>query len=53
LNGINLNHISRGSSLNATARCLIRAAYGEAASFNDLAPGEFNLLLGTINKKIQ
>ncbi|CAF3455249.1 unnamed protein product [Rotaria socialis] len=48
LNGINISHVSRGSSLNATARSLIRAAYGESASFNNLAPGEFDLLLGFI-----
>ncbi|CAF2984155.1 unnamed protein product [Rotaria sp. Silwood2] len=46
LNGINLGHVSRGPSLNITARSLVRAAYGEKASFNDLAPGEFDLLLG-------
>jgi hypothetical protein len=39
--------------LNATARSLVRAAYGEMASFNDLAPGEFDLLLSKRNKKIQ
>ncbi|CAF2883409.1 unnamed protein product [Rotaria sp. Silwood2] len=49
LNGINLGHISRGSSLNAIARCLVCAAYAETASFNDLAAGEFALLLGMIN----
>ncbi|CAF4668153.1 unnamed protein product, partial [Rotaria sp. Silwood2] len=48
LNGINLGHISRSSSLNATARCLVRAAYGETASFNDFAPEEFDLLLSFI-----
>ncbi|CAF5182061.1 unnamed protein product, partial [Rotaria sp. Silwood1] len=31
--------------MNATARSLARAAYGEKVSFNDLAPGEFDLLL--------
>ncbi|CAF5032288.1 unnamed protein product, partial [Rotaria sp. Silwood1] len=45
LNGINLSHISRCSSLNATVRCLVRTAYGEIASFNDLASGEFDLIL--------
>ncbi|CAF1417355.1 unnamed protein product [Rotaria sordida] len=46
LNGINLGHISRGPSLNATARSLVRAAYGEKAPFNDLASRESDLLLG-------
>ncbi|CAF4617646.1 unnamed protein product [Rotaria sp. Silwood1] len=45
LNEINLGHVARGSSLNATARCLVRTAYGETASFNDLASGGFDLLL--------
>jgi len=36
--------------LNATARALVRTAYGETASFNDLAPGEFDILLGEVNK---
>ncbi|CAF3960462.1 unnamed protein product, partial [Rotaria sp. Silwood1] len=31
--------------MNATVRSLARAAYGEKVSFNDLAPGEFDLLL--------
>ncbi|CAF1265868.1 unnamed protein product [Rotaria sp. Silwood1] len=48
LNGINLDHIERGSSLNATARSVVRAAYGEKASFKDLADGEFDLLLSFI-----
>jgi hypothetical protein len=52
LNGINLGYISRGPSLNATARSLVRAAYGETASFNSLAAGEFDLVLGKISKKI-
>ncbi|CAM4836850.1 unnamed protein product [Rotaria magnacalcarata] len=46
LNGIDISHVSRGSSLNATARSLIRAAYGESASYNNLVPGEFDSLLG-------
>ncbi|CAF1055579.1 unnamed protein product [Rotaria sordida] len=45
LNGINLDHISRGPSLNTTARSLVRAACDEKVSFNDLAPREFDLLL--------
>jgi hypothetical protein len=51
LNGINLGYISRGPSLNATARSLVRAAYGETASFNSLAAGKFDLVLGKIRKK--
>ncbi|CAF1286528.1 unnamed protein product [Rotaria sordida] len=45
LNGTDLSHIARGPSLNVTARSLVRAAYGEKASFNDFAPGEFDRLL--------
>ena len=48
-----MGHVPRGSPSNVTARSLIRAAYGETASFNDLAPGEFDILLGKINRKIQ
>ena len=32
---------------------VVRAAYGETASFNSLAPGEFDVLLGKTNKAIQ
>ncbi|CAF3946533.1 unnamed protein product, partial [Rotaria sp. Silwood1] len=46
LNGINLDHISRGPSLNATVRSLAHAACDEKGSFNDLASEEFDLLLG-------
>ena len=52
LNGVDLSNVARGVSLNTTARALVRAAYGETASFNDLAPGDFDILLGKINKKI-
>ncbi|CAF1647390.1 unnamed protein product, partial [Rotaria magnacalcarata] len=45
LNGINVSHVQRGASINATARALVRAGYGEMASFNDLRPGEFDILL--------
>ncbi|CAF1337987.1 unnamed protein product [Rotaria sordida] len=45
LNGINVSHVQRGASLNATARALVRAGYDEMASFNDLRPGEFDILL--------
>ncbi|CAF0851349.1 unnamed protein product [Rotaria sp. Silwood1] len=45
LNGINLGHVAHGSSLNAIARCSVRTASGETASFNDLASGGFDLLL--------
>ncbi|CAF4590538.1 unnamed protein product [Rotaria sp. Silwood1] len=48
-----LGHILCDPSMNATVRSLARAAYGEKVSFNDLAPGEFDLLLGKMNKKIQ
>ncbi|CAF4442449.1 unnamed protein product [Rotaria sp. Silwood2] len=48
LNGIDVTHVPRGASLNTTARALVRAAYGEMASYNDLAPGEFDILLGHI-----
>jgi hypothetical protein len=53
LNGIDLGHVPRGSSLNSTVRSLIRAAYGETVSFNNLASGEFDLLLSKINEKIR
>ncbi|CAF1423541.1 unnamed protein product, partial [Rotaria sordida] len=46
LNGINVSYVQRGASLNATARALVRAGYGEMASFNDLRPGESDILLG-------
>jgi len=46
-----IGNVARGASLNATARALIRTAYGETASFNDLAPGDFDILLSEINKK--
>jgi hypothetical protein len=51
LNGIDLSHVPRGASLNSTARNLVQSAYGEAASFVDLAPGEFDMLLGMINER--
>jgi len=51
LNGINVSYVQRGASLNATARALVRAGYGDMASFNDLRPGEFDILLGKIHLK--
>ncbi|CAF2133708.1 unnamed protein product [Rotaria magnacalcarata] len=48
LNGIDISHVLRGSSLNTTARSLIPAAYSESASFNNLGSGEFDTLLGFI-----
>jgi hypothetical protein len=52
LNKVNLNNVPRGGSLNATARALVRTAYGETASFNCLGPGEFDMLLGKITKNL-
>ncbi len=52
LNRIDLGHVPRGASLNATSRSLVRAAYDENASIHDSAPREFDLLLGKTNKKL-
>ena len=46
LNGIDVSQVPRGTSLNAAARSLVRTAYGDTGSFNDLAPGELDVLLG-------
>ena len=46
-----MSNVCRGSSLNATARSLVRAAYGETAAFNDLAAGEFETVLGKNNNQ--
>ncbi|CAF1362092.1 unnamed protein product [Rotaria sordida] len=48
LNGVDLSKVPRSATINATARALMRAAYGELACFNDLKDGEFNVLLGLI-----
>ena len=41
---------NRSSSLNATARNVVRTAYDETALFNVLAPRELDLVLSKINK---
>ncbi|CAF1338739.1 unnamed protein product, partial [Rotaria sp. Silwood1] len=52
LNRISLGHILCDPSINATVRSLARAAHGEKVSLNDLAPGEFDLLLDGLPKNL-
>ena len=52
LNGVNLHNVYRGTSINATTRVLLCAAYGENATCNSLADGELHILLSSINKEV-
>ena len=52
LNNVDLCDVQRGASVNATARALVRTAYGKSSSFNCLGHGEFDLLLGNVEKRL-